>query len=113
MKFKYPSTTENYYRFIQVVNGVPKNTFYVISDEYQNGTEILFQMDEDIVQKELVGGDSVIAVLQCIDKTVYNYFYPMYFASASNTASPPSNLRIAALGYFSSCTVSSKSFVIP
>ncbi len=109
--FKDPPTSENYYRFIQIVNGAPKNTFYVISDQYQNGTEMYFQMDDDREQKELVSGDSVTVLLQSIDKNIYDYFYPMYFAS--DNANPPSNLGTEALGYFSSCTVSSKSFVIP
>ncbi len=110
--FKDPSTAENYYRFIQMVNRVPINTFYVTSDEYQNGTEMYFQMYNDGLQKELVSGDSVTVVLQCIDKAVYNYFYQLN-SSGTNTANPPSNLGTEALGYFSSCTVSSKSFVIP
>lgn len=109
--FKDPPGYENYYRFIQIVNGIPKNTFYVISDQYQNGTEMYFKMDDDREQKELVKGDSVTVILQSIDKSIYDYFYPMYFGR--DVVNPPSNLGTEALGYFSSCAVSSKSFVIP
>ena len=108
--FKDPEAIENYYRMIAIVNGIPKTTFYVTSDQFQDGKKIVFQLEDDTVQKELVKGDSVTILLQCIDKAVYDYFYPMYFGSGD--INPPSNISDEVLGYFSAYAVTSKTIVI-
>ncbi|MES2397718.1 MAG: DUF4249 domain-containing protein [Bacteroidota bacterium] len=115
--FTDPIGITNYYRLVEIVNGVRVNTFSITSDLYQDG----FSMEETIrggSDFELNTGDVVTIQLQSIDKNVYEYFRTFNetsggggFTSAS-PANPTSNISNGALGYFNAYSVTSKTIVI-
>ena len=61
-------------------------------------------------------GDTVTVEMQCIDKTVYEYFNSFgnlgMGPSSSTPANPYTNLNGAVLGYFSAHTSERKSVII-
>lgn len=115
--FTDPIGITNYYRLVEIVNGVPVNTFSIASDLYQDG----YSMEETIrggSDFKLNTGDIVTIQLQSIDKNVYEYFRTFNetssgggFTSAS-PANPTSNINNGALGYFNAYAVTSKTIVI-
>ena len=111
-----PAGIENYYRFIETINGVQVNTFSISSDYLRDG-EIMDRRMRGNGDIKLEIGDSVNIQLQSIDKGVYNYFRTFNQTSdggmnSSSPANPTSNLSNGALGYFSAFSVTSKNIVI-
>jgi Domain of unknown function (DUF4249) len=106
---------KNYYRFIEIVNGVPEKSIFTMDDNLEDGRKIsygLFSREDSLVK-----GDSVIVLLQSIDKNVYTYFNNLDELSngggqSSSPANPTSNILNGALGYFSAYSVRMKNIVI-
>lgn len=115
-KFKDPAGVENYYRLIQIVNGIQKTDIFIVSDYLQDGQTIsqtLFFREDD----DLATGDSVIVLLQNIDKDVYEYFRTLSQLSGSGgqsatPANPSSNFDNGALGFLNAYAVRSKLLVV-
>ena len=111
-----PAGIENYYRFIETINGVPVNTFTISSDKLRDG-EMMSQRMRGSRDIKLEIGDSVNIQMQSIDKGVYDYFRTFNQSSgggmnSSSPANPTSNISNGALGYFSAYSVTSKTIVI-
>lgn len=105
---------KNYYRLVEIKNGVTEKTIFITEDRLRDGKPIPYFMftPNDSVRS----GDSVTVQLQGIDKGVYNYFFTLLRTSRGGSASPTnptSNISNKALGYFSAYAVRSKSIVAP
>jgi hypothetical protein len=107
----------NYYRLIEIVNGVRLNTISITSDDLRDG-QIMDQRLRGGSDIKLQTGDIVSVQLESIDKNVFDYFRTFNEASgdasfsSSSPANPISNLSNNALGYFSAYSVKSKSIII-
>ena len=115
--FKDSANVKNYYRFIEVRNGVQQKFTFLYDDRLQDGSQITSSLfaGEDTLRT----GDSVLVLLQCIDKNVFDYFRTIRQASggggpqATSPANPLSNISNGALGYFNAYAVRSKLIIIP
>lgn len=101
LKYQDPPQEPNYYRYLISVNGEPAQFVYVASDKFNDGkyvSERLGNPDED-----LVTGDAVVIYMQCVDKTMYDFWNAVQATNPGTAApaNPPSNISNGALGYFS------------
>jgi hypothetical protein len=114
--FKDPLGVANYYRFVEIVNGIQKNDFFITSDKFKDGANINYNIS--IRDSTLYSGDSVTVILQSIDVNVYEYFRTLIQTSTgsglqtSTPGNPTTNLSNNALGYFSAGSVRSKKILI-
>jgi hypothetical protein len=117
IQYQDPEGKNNYYRFVEIINGTVSIAIRIDNDLLRDGNTIT----EEIVQIDprLQTGDSVIIFLQTIDKGVFDYFAQLtqitgegYGGQAASPANPTSNFNNGALGYFSAYAVRSKSIVI-
>jgi hypothetical protein len=105
--FQDPAGTSNQYRFILTVNGVEVNRIFAFNDDFSDGRYVnidLFQNDIDILP-----GNTVTVEMQCVDKTIYTYWFTLMrqrngFGGGVAPSNPPTNIKPAALGYFSAHT---------
>ncbi len=119
--FKDPEATKNYYRFVQYVNDKRTKGIFVMDDDLSNGKQFnstLYFFSEDDDVKLINPGDKVTVEMQCIDASVYKYWFSMdQSATGSNQsaspANPVSNIDNGALGYFSAQVVQRKEVVSP
>jgi hypothetical protein len=108
--YKDPAGIVNYYRFLEKVNGITTNQ-YVFDDLLNDGqevTQVLFD-----IERNLESGDLLEIEMQCIDRSVYDYFNSLILAEGGpggpNTPSNPvSNIEGSELGYFSAHTSEDK-----
>ncbi len=111
-----PKGIENYYRHILTVNDTATPSINISSDMAVDGrllTRGLFYRNDGRVLKK---GDSVEVEMQCIDKSVYDYFYSLnqtIYQSAAAPANPISNITGGALGYFSAHTTQTRKIKVP
>lgn len=110
-----PAGVENYYRFIEVVNGKRLENIYVRNDDRTDGlknTRPIFNDEDDIKT-----GDTLVLEMQCTDKNVYTYFNSLDESSTGSSqsipANPVNNVTGGALGYFSAYTTASKTIIVP
>lgn len=115
--YRDPPGEQNQYRFILYVNDVQVSNVFAMDDSHTDGrvvNEMLYQNNID-----LKSGDKVDVEMQCIDKTMYNYWYTLSQqggneqSSSAAPSNPTSNISNGALGYFSAHTTERKSLVIP
>jgi hypothetical protein len=105
----------NSYRFIQYRNNVQVKKVFVQNDAISDGRTItrpLVNRDNEIIK-----GDFIKVVMECIDADVYNYWFSLDQASTGNNQSatptnPVTNISGGALGVFSAHTVSTKSIKV-
>ncbi len=121
VQFTDPAGIANYYRLVEIVNGVLVNTIYISSDIAFGSSLDGYRISETLIGNsdvELKIGDTVKIQLQNIDKNVYEYYRTFnqtsnggggVFDSPSN---PISNLNNGALGYFSAYAVTSKIIIL-
>ncbi|MGA2623381.1 MAG: DUF4249 domain-containing protein [Bacteroidota bacterium] len=115
--FQDPANVKNYYRFVEVKNAVVQKFIFLYDDRVQDGRSMSSALfaDEDTLRT----GDSVLVLLQCVDKGVFDYFRTMGQASGAegpqtaSPANPVSNISNGALGYFNAYAVRSKRIIIP
>jgi hypothetical protein len=106
----------NSYRLIQTANGVLVKKVFVQNDELSDGLRITRPMlNRDGKLKQ---GDIVKVDMQCIDASLYRYWYSLdQAATGANQSATPTNpitnIVGGALGYFSVHSVSSRTIVIP
>ena len=119
VNFQDPAGINNYYQFIEYINGqqFTKNIF-VFDDRLSDGRYITNTLFTD--SSYLSTGDLLEVRMNCIDENVYNYFYQLAQSSGSGafntTASPSnptSNISNGAFGYFSANTTQSKTVTVP
>ncbi|MFA5818064.1 MAG: DUF4249 domain-containing protein [Bacteroidales bacterium] len=115
VQFYDPSEISNYYRFIQIFNGVPQDDIFLIDDQLQNGQTISNLLAH--TRNNFQPGDTVTVLLQRFDKGVYEYFRTLSQLRSAELSSSPSNplsnFNNGALGYFSAYSLRSKTIVIP
>ncbi|MFH0866395.1 MAG: DUF4249 domain-containing protein [Bacteroidota bacterium] len=117
IKYHDPAGINNYYRFVEIINGIPSNAIHVDDDRLRDGNTItreIFERDSD-----LQTGDSVIVFLQTIDESVFDYFKMLdqlggggNGGQTATPANPTSNFDNGALGFFSANAVRSKKIII-
>jgi len=112
-----PLEVENYYRFVEKINGVTEKTLFVRNDTRTNG-KIVTQILRNFGGTEIKKGNSVEISMIQLDSNVYDYFYGLSQISSDGGSSsgtptnPKSNINGGALGYFSAQTVQSLSTVV-
>lgn len=114
--FQDPAGVENYYQFIEYINGekLPNGRGNsVFSDRLSDGRYISRVIYDD--SSDIKPGTTLTVQMNCIDKSVYNYLNELQQISGSGSgfssqapANPTSNISGGALGYFSANTVTSK-----
>jgi hypothetical protein len=104
---------ENYYRFIEYLNGEYQAS-YVLDDRLYDG--LTFSIDLLNFESEYNSGDTVTVAMQCIDKAVYDYFFSLELLEDDATpspANPVTNIEGGKLGYFSAYTQELKQVIVP
>ncbi|MBB6271602.1 hypothetical protein HDF26_002059 [Pedobacter cryoconitis] len=83
-------------------------------DRFNDGNKVNDILFYDL--KDMVPGDTIAVEFQCVDKTVYKYFFSMGQNTAEaqpvSPANPPSNFDNNALGVFSAYTSSSRKALV-
>jgi len=122
VKYHDPAAAKNYYRFVQYVNDRKEETILLDNDEFTNGQEVNtrlnFDNSTDNPARDIRPGNKVTVEMQCIDPTVYKYFFSLSTGATGdgNNAAPSnplSNIQGGALGYFSVHTVQRKTLTAP
>lgn len=118
--FVDPEGERNYYRLLQFVNGEKSKGSFIIDDDLSDGklfnTTLYFLPDDD--EDKIKPGDMVSIEMQCVDASVYKYWFSLEQSSTGSSQSaapsnPVSNISGGALGYFSAQVVSSMSVQAP
>jgi hypothetical protein len=119
VKYQDPAEMNNYYRFIQIINGVPENDIFISEDRLQDGQIITTPIFNPNSNSNLYPGDTVTIQLLTIDVKVYDYFRTLLetmgggrASSAALPANPLTNFNNGALGYFSAHSIRTKSIII-
>jgi len=114
--YQDPAGISNQYRFVMTVNGVQVKSIFAYDDGFTDGRYVssdLRQTDIDVY-----AGDTVTVEMQCIDKSIYTYWYTLMREQGQNgggtvaPSNPPTNITPAALGYFSAHTTQSKTIIV-
>jgi hypothetical protein len=114
--YKDPPNVVNQYRFILCVNDVQVKRVFANNDEFTNGNAANFDLLQDDI--DIYPGDKVKVEMQCIDKTVYTYWFTLMQqefngpGSGITPSDPPNNITPQALGYFSAQTSQSKTLTV-
>lgn len=112
-----PVTLGNNYRFLLYVNNVLDKTYLVWNDNAGNGVvnqRPFFTNDIELKKDNLVRVE-----MQCVDATVYNYFFTLLQAQGggpgggTTPSNPPNGITGNALGIFSAHTVQVKTTIVP
>jgi hypothetical protein len=117
IQFKDPEGKNNYYRFVQTINGTEYNDIIIDNDQLRDGNNITQEIVR--IDPRLKTGDNITMELQTIDKNVFSYFAQLnqisghgFGGQSASPANPISNFNNGALGYFSAYSVRSKRIVI-
>jgi hypothetical protein len=110
-----PVEEQNYYRFILSINGKRSANNSVYEDRLTNRNQVENLLV--VYNPELKPGDSNMVEVQCINKSVYEYFKSMGGSSggpgnASSPANPYTNLQGSILGFFNAHTVERVKYII-
>lgn len=114
-----PEDQDNYYRFLEYVNGVYTKNITVTNDEFTNG-KLVRQMlwpKEFTEETKLKKGDVVKVEFLNIDKNIFKYWRSVKdgaLGSSGNASpvNPVSNISGGAIGYFSAHTIQSKEYTV-
>jgi hypothetical protein len=107
-QFIDPNEVGNNYRFIQSNKEKTDKSLFVANDAIGNGQpnqRPLFSQDFEVKK-----GDVVTVEMQCLDRSVYDYFYSLFSignngpGGGATPTNPVSNISGGALGYFSAYT---------
>lgn len=109
-----PEYEENYYRFVERVNGEIIDS-HIYDDRLNNGQKAEIKLLS--FDRNLETGDTLQVEMQCIDKSVYEYFNSFSNlqggpGGSATPANPYTNIEGAVLGYFSAYTSAIKEKVI-
>lgn len=105
-----PVNSENYYQFEVTRNDTLVDDVFIRNDVGFNGSSSHLPL-----RIKADKGDVVTIDMQCIDKTVYNYFFGLnenINQSSATPANPASNINNGALGYFKAHTSNRKTISI-
>lgn len=112
--FQDPYLSDNYYRYLQKVNGIERNTIYVFDDIFTNGN----YQSVELYKTDLLQNDTVSVEMQCIDKSTYQYFKQIGNVDqvsgqqSLTPTNPVTNITGGAIGYFSAYCKQTKNAVI-
>lgn len=108
--FRDPAGTGNYYRIRQLIGGTEVKGSIVRSDEALDGqtfrSQMFYDTDKDAGNPLITKGIVITAILQCINKQVYDYYRTLQDATGDNSstpANPLTNITGGALGVFNTC----------
>jgi hypothetical protein len=109
-----PAEILNYYRVIESINGTRLDNFQVTDDRLLDGDSVVYPISSGNENK-LVSGDIVTISLESIDKVSYEYFKEAATLDDKSSlfATPATNLSNGARGYFSACSVRSRTIIVP
>ena len=110
-----PVSTGNYYHFAEYKNNEETDNIYIRNDLFLNGQLVQTNLNRGGGDIKLDIGDSLKIDMQCIDSSVYQYYYSLQQTKNQNAATPANpvtNIKGGALGYFSAHTSSSKSILL-
>lgn len=123
VNFTDPKGIANQYRYILRINGKQSNLIYVEDDRFTDGNRIKEDLYPDVNDgddsDDLKTGDKAEVEVQCIDKSIFNYWYSLRQQNrngpggGTTPGNPPSNLSNGALGYFSAHTYQAIAILIP
>lgn len=122
VNFTDPKGVANQYRYVLRINGKTTNRVYVEDDRLTDGNfikEDLYPYDNNDDTEDLKTGDTATVEVQCIDKSIFNYWYTLRSqrrggpAGGTTPGNPPSNISNNALGYFSAHTYQMLDITIP
>ena len=110
VRYHDDSGTDNFYRHLAYINGQRVPTYFLDEDEGADGEllEKRLVFSSEILENEVVSGDTLTIEIQSLDQEVFNYFYTLDQTTnlaTGNPANPISNIRGGALGYFSAQAV--------
>ncbi|WP_183560386.1 DUF4249 domain-containing protein [Mucilaginibacter sp. SP1R1] len=111
-----PAGIANQYNFLMYVNGVQVKRVLANNDDFTDGNTVDFDLREDDI--DIYPGDKVTVEMQCIDKTIYTYWFTLMQQGFNGPgggvtpSNPPNNISPTALGYFSAHTTQSVSIVV-
>ena len=120
--YQDPAGKGQYYRFVQYINGNKSKPIFVNNDDYSDGKKVESKLwyiaDDDNEDEKIMRGDTIMLDMQCIDATVYKYWFSLNQSATGNSqsASPANavtNINGGALGYFSAHTLQTKSVIVP
>ena len=115
VQYQDPSNQVNKYRFILTVNAIQAKDIFVRDDQFSDGRHVEALLYQDDIK--IKTGDKVEVEMQCIDPTIYTYWYT--FSQQSNNfdsttpSNPPNNFDGKVLGYFSAHTTQIRTVTIP
>jgi len=115
--YQDPLNVSNQYRFVLTINGVQVKQVFARNDYLNNGRAVQQLLYEDDIK--LKSGDQVDIEMQCIDPTIYNYWYTFSLQQANDFSSTTPTNPITnfddpnVLGYFSAHTTEHKNIIIP
>ena len=107
---------QNRYRFILYVNQVQVPDTFALNDDFSDGRFVDFDLIENDV--DIYPGDAVTVEMQCIDKSMYTYWFSLMQQSANNPgggvapSNPPTNITPLCLGYFSAHTTQTRTILV-
>jgi hypothetical protein len=107
----------NNYNFRLTVNDTLDKTYIVWNDNVNNGETNRRPLRSET--RDLSSGDAVSLEMQCIDLSVYNYYFTLLQIAGNGPGggttptNPPNNITGGALGIFSAHTTQVKKIVIP
>lgn len=118
--YKDPPNVNNYYHFIQYINGRKEPSIFVSDDEFSDGLTVKSQLnynnDTEDPARDITKGDSVSIEMICTDAAVYQFWYSLSNGATGNNntaspANPVSNITGGAMGYFSAQTIRQRSLI--
>jgi hypothetical protein len=115
LQFTDPAGIANYYRLIQIINGVQQKKFDVTNDALNEGETLSYSFTQQGNDSKLESGDEITIWLESIDKSVYEYFRTAgrEGGQSASPSNPTSNINNGALGYFNACSVRKKLIIVP
>lgn len=107
IQFRDPPLTANFYRLVYFINNVQQKRFYVLNDEFFQGTTIRYSLMSRESDMNLKTGDNVSVWLESVDSGVFEYFRTAGHdeGDSASPSNPVSNISNGALGYFNACSV--------
>lgn len=110
-----PAEQKNYYRVLLFLNGVPLSGNNVYADRFTNGNQVTNTLI--MYNPEIKNGDKIMIEMECIDKSVFDYFESLGNSAmgprnSSSPANPYTNLTGGLLGFFSAHTVERREYVV-
>lgn len=109
-KYTDPVNVTNFFQFVVKKNDTIQNDIFIHSDYGFNGL-----VSDRPLRVKASKNDIVIVDMQCIDESVYNYFFGLnenINQSSATPANPVTNFNNNALGYFKAHTSSFKTILI-